>query len=531
VKALVREVALFAFFLLAAGLALRPLPFHLTDSIPAGSDPPHHLYILNWLLDHGLSPDRFEGRMFHPARNAVLRSDLSMGTVVLLAPLGLFIEEPLVRFNLATWLALAFSGWAFCLLARAWTQSVAAGLFAGVTAVLGSHQSLHYVHLNLLSVGWLPIFLLAIDRMLVHSSPAYVVLAAVSFALVASSSGYYGAAACVIAVVFLVRSPSRDGLKMGALAALLALLLLAPYLMAFAGLHAEESLVRTSRELAKGSWTLGDLGSRTWLYRSWNPAAGEPLFPGFAVLGLAAFAVWRGSGREQTLGLAALLLFWLGTGEPGGLYRVLASVPPFSSMRHPVTLTAVGVMLLSVLGAFGLARLQRLKPATAFWLLGVGVLETVAPATDFLNVAPGVPPVYEALQKLPPGPVLEVPPYESSPLIWAARRGFETLNGGGAFIPALTTRIETTTQNHWLTDSFEPIDESKAASILLNETGMRYLILAAGRRGGLDPLIQRFRESRCFKELGAYQGDLLFEAVRDVSCPAWAGARPLPESR
>lgn len=528
-KAFFRELALFAFFVLASGFVLRPLPFHIGDLIPAGSDPPHHLYILNWLLDHGLSEDRFEGRMFHPARNAVLRSDLSMGTVMLLAPLAPMVDEPLVRFNLATWLALAFSGWAFCLLARSWTQSTPAGLFAGVTAVLGSHQSLHYVHLNLLSVGWLPVFLLALDRILTRGSAAFGLLAGASFALVASSSGYYGVAACVIALVFFVRDPSKSGLKWGALAASLAVVLLSPYLAAYAALHAEESLVRTSRELSKGSWTLADLGSRTLLHRIWNPAQGEPLFPGIAVFGLAAFALWSGSKRERTLGLAALLLFWLGLGEPGGLYRILALVPSFSSMRHPVTLTAVGLMLLSVLAACGFARLEKSRASAGWLLLGIGFVETLSPRHDFFKVAPGVPPVYEALQKLPPGPVLEVPPYEASPLIWAARRGFETVNGGGAFIPPLTTRIETAIQNHWLTDSYEPIDESKAAGILLNETAMRYLVLPAGRRGGLNPLIQRFGESRCFKELGDYHSDVLFEAIREESCAAWAGAASAPQ--
>ncbi|MEO8500656.1 MAG: hypothetical protein ABI565_07060 [Vicinamibacteria bacterium] len=527
-KPLLRELALFAFFVVAAGFVLRPLPFRLADSIPAGSDPSHHLYILNWLLDHGWSSDRFEGRMFYPAKNAVLRSDLSMGTVVLVAPLAPFVSEPVIRFNLATWLSLAFSGWAFCLLARSWTESTLAGLFAGITAVLGSHQSLHYVHLNLLSVGWLPVFLLALDRVLNRGSLAFAALASVSFALVASSSGYYGVAACVIAVVFFIRSPSAAAAKCGAIAVALAVLLLSPYLMAYAALHAEESLVRTSRELAKGSWTLADLGSRTLLHRIWNPAAGEPLFPGFAVMVLSGLALFCGSKRERTLGLCVALLFWLGLGEPGGLYRLLALVPPFSSMRHPVTLTAVALMLLSVLAASSLASLSRSRPALGAALLGLACLETVAPANDFFEVAPGVPPVYEAFLKLPPGPVLDVPPYEASPLIWAARRGFETLNGGGAFIPALTTRIETTTQNHWLTDSFQPIDESKAASILLNETGMRYLILPAGRRGGLDPLIQRFRECHCFRQIGVYQNDRLYEAVRDASCAAWAVGRPAP---
>jgi len=526
VKALTRELALFAFFLVASGFVLRPLPFHLGDSIPAGSDPPHHLYILNWLLEHGLSSDRFEGRMFHPAKNAVLRSDLSMGTVVLVAPLAPLVTEPLVRFNLANWLSLAFSGWAFCLLARSWTGSILAGIFAGITAVLGSHQSLHYVHLNLLSVGWLPIFLLALDRVLDRGSAVLAALAGASFALVAASSGYYGVAACVIAAVFFLRAPSSKALAWGALAVVLATALLSPYLIAYANLHAEESLVRTSRELARGSFTLADLGSRTLLHRIWNPAIGEPLFPGFAVLGLAALALWKGSKRERTLGLSALLLFWLGLGEPGLLYRVLALVPPFSSMRHPVTLTAVALMLLCVLAAQGLARVQKTRASMALALLGLATLETLAPANDFFQVAPGIPPVYEEVLKLPAGPILEVPPYEPTPLIWAARRGFETVNGGGAFIPALTTRIETTTQNHWLTDSYQPIDESKAAGILLNETATRYLILPAGRRGGLDPLIQRFSECRCFRAIGVYQSDHFYGVVRDSTGPAWRGAVP-----
>lgn len=529
-KPLLRELALFAFFVIAAGFVLRPLPFQLADSIPAGSDPPHHLYILNWLLDHGLSADRFEGRMFHPAKNAVLRSDLSMGTVVLLAPAALFIEEPLVRFNLATWLSLAFSGWAFCLLARSWTGSIPAGLFAGITAVLGSHQSLHYVHLNLLSVGWLPIFLFALDRLLAGGGKGAAFLTASSFALVASSSGYYGVSACVIAVVFFARRPSKPALKWGVLSVFLAAILLSPYLAAYAGLHADESLARTSRELAKGSFTGQDLGSRTLLHRTWNPATGEPLFPGFAVALLALFGLWRGEARERTLGLAALFLFWLGLGEPGGLYRLIGGVPPFASMRHPVTLTAVALMLLSVLAASGLARAQAKRPSAAWLILLIGAAETLSPANDFFTVPRGVPPVYEAFLKLPPGPVLEVPPYEASTLIWAARRDFETVNGGGAFIPALTTRIETTTQNHWLTDSFQPIDESKAAGILLNETRMRYLILPAGRRGGLDPLVERFGASQCFRLLGVYQSDRMYEAVRDASCPAFA-AEPSRQSR
>ena len=113
-----------------------------------------------------------------------------------------------------------------------------------------------------------------------------------------------------------------------------------------------------------------------------------------------------------------LLLFWLGLGEPGGLYRLIGGIPPFASMRHPVTLTAVAVMFLSVLAASGVSRLQTKRPSAAWLVLLIGVAETLSPANDFFAVPEGVPPVYEALLKLPKGPVLEVPPYEASTLIW-----------------------------------------------------------------------------------------------------------------
>src|SRR5436190_11169488 len=130
------------------------------------------------------------------------------------------------------------------------------------------------------------------------------------------------------------------------------------------------------------------------------------------------------------------------------------------------------MMLLSVLAASGLASVLASRKPLGYALLAIAVVETLTPRNDFFDVAENVPPVYEAMLKLPPGPSLDVPPYEASPLIWAARRGFTTVNGGGAFIPALTTRIETTIQNHWLTDTYQPIDESKATGILLNETAM-----------------------------------------------------------
>ena len=76
-------------------------------------------------------------------------------------------------------------------------------MLAGVLAAFSSHQMSHVYHLNLLSIGWLALFLLGLHR---HrrsgGSIGAAILAGVSFALTAQSSGYYGVAAVVLALVF-----------------------------------------------------------------------------------------------------------------------------------------------------------------------------------------------------------------------------------------------------------------------------------------------------------------------------------------
>lgn len=529
----VRERGAFALlFVLISAFALRPLPLDLRSAIPAGSDPPHHLYILDWLLDHGLSAERFEGEMFHPAKNAVLRSDLSLGTVILVAPLARLIDDPLIRFNLATWIAVAFSGLTFGLLGVRLSGSSVGGVVSGISAVMGSHVALHAGHLNLLSCGWIAVFVSSLLELLERPRPGVAVLAGVSFALTATSSGYYGVALVIVAPVLFASRASWRAARLGVLAALVALILLLPYVRAFSRLGGNENVVRTESEVLRGSLTFDDLGSRTLLHRSWIPGRGEPLFPGFGVLALSLIAIAGAARRRDrtVLGIAGaiVLLTWLALGPPGYLYRALTAVPPFGSMRHPVTLAAVGLMLLSALAAHGLSSVRKRSRSAGFALAILVVAETVSPAIPMAPVAPGVPPIYDVVLARDPGPILDGAPLDHVPLIWAARRSFETVNGGGAFIPPLTLRIHTNVQNHWIRDSFQPIDESKAARALLNETATRYVIVPAGRVGSLRPLVARFDESSCFRRIGAGLGDVAYEAVRDQSCPAFGSPREVP---
>src|SRR5262249_38270745 len=152
---------------LLAAVATRPLAWNLGSQTLAGPDPLIDLWTVHWLSGHALSPSTlFGGNIFCPDPHAVVYSDLSLGTAVLVLPLRLFVSDPIPLYNLGVLLALAFAGWSFAALARELTGNPWAGLLAGVLAAFGSHQMSHIYHLNLLTTGWLALLLLALHRLL-----------------------------------------------------------------------------------------------------------------------------------------------------------------------------------------------------------------------------------------------------------------------------------------------------------------------------------------------------------------------------
>src|SRR5262249_17079580 len=157
-----------------------------------GPDPLIDLWTVHWLASHLLEPSRlFQGDVFQPFAHAVLHSDLSLGTVVLIAPLRLLVRDPVPLYNPAVPTPPAFGRWAVHRLARRLRGRRSGGLLAGVLAAFSSHQLVHVVHLNLLSIGWLALFLVGLFRLRDRPSLGAAVLAGGSFALSAQSSGYY----------------------------------------------------------------------------------------------------------------------------------------------------------------------------------------------------------------------------------------------------------------------------------------------------------------------------------------------------
>jgi len=528
------------FFLALSAWAIRPLPADINGQTLSGPDPTIDLWTVNWLSAHLLRPSElWGGNIFHPAPHAVLYSDLSLGTAVWLVPLRPFVHDPVPLYNLGLILALTMTGWSFHALVRELTGSRSAGLLTGILASFGSHQMSHIYHLNLLTTGWLALFLLGLGRLASRPSWGAGLLTGLSFALTAQSSGYYAVSALILGLTFLATHPrvlsSRKALLGLGAAAAVGLLLTLPYLSAYLEIRSRDGLRRPlgmSRQMAFKP--ARDLTSHGYLYGPVLGSSGEQLFPGLLSLGLAGTALLRRRPESSFYFAAFFVLLLLSLGpfvEIGSCtiplpYRLLFFLPPLDSMRHPYTFAAVATLALSVLAGIGWASLEGASRWSPL-VLALGIAETLGPPPHVRAIPQGVPPAYALLDTLPPGPVLEVPVFADDALVWAARHGRPVLNGIGAFAPTDSMVLERLIENHWLKRVPQDLDSTKAMQFLLDRFPLRYVILPAGRRPELRKLEAPFdRSSNLVLIAVATDGDRLYGVKEESTDAGQEGEKP-----
>lgn len=524
-RAWVRELAVAAFFVGLALWVIRPLPAGLDSQILMGPDPPIYVWTVDWLSGHLLDPGAlFEGNIYHPVRHAVLLSDLAFGTALLVAPLRAWVRDPVTLYNLGLVLTLAFGGWSFQRLVQALTGSVAAGLLSGTLAAFGSHQLLHVPQLALVNIAGIALLLLALHRAFAPRRPWVQALGlGAAFAFNTLSSGYFAVAGTLLALVYALchwrrfRTPGVFWTCLGA--ALVAAALLAPYVRAFLWLQATEHIERSLHaNIAQAFRPLEDLGSQAYLYRGWLGATGQQLFPGFGCLFLAAWACRRRvAGWVFYLG-ATLVLLGLSLGPELRVgdttldlpYAVLFDVPPLNALMHPYSFAAVARLCLCVLAGMGLAVLAG---SAARWALPValviGLAEVAAPPAAVRAQFAGLPEIYTALERLPPGPVLEIPVDSSDAMICAARSRRPMVNGSSGMAPRDHGALQRWMQREWLKPSRAaglPVLGGTRTLVHLRAMDVRYVIVPAGREPRWRRLQEAFERSPDFTRLAGQPG-------------------------
>jgi hypothetical protein len=397
----------------------------------------------------------FSANIFYPYANTLAFSEIMLPQALLMLPLRLATDNPIFAYNTVMLGMLWLNAMAMYLLAYDWTRRAEAGWIAGMVYGLSAYNLGNLAQLQLVSLGWLPLALLFLSRVLAGARGrwAYAFLFAVSFIFQSLASFYYAVLAglavglYVLWAVWVARrkleDTARNSIPPLAFAVALIAVVLIPFLSPYFQVQRELGFQRRIEDAEPFSASLEQfvqVSPTNVVYGGLlapDPVVrigGYPLdvlFPGILALGLAGAGFAAGPRRKVkwfllAVGLVAFVLalgprLYLAHGAPTDIvlpYRILYELlPPLRALRAPVRFDALITFALAGLSGLGAAALSaRIPPrwsgpmALALVVL-VGVEQLAVPAARTVPVPTGgaVPEVYRWLNWQAAGVALELP--------------------------------------------------------------------------------------------------------------------------
>jgi hypothetical protein len=132
----------------------------------------------------------FHANIFFPEPFTLAYSEHLVVQGVLAAPLLWLGASPLLAHNLVLLTGLVLTGWVTSMVVTKWTGCWTAGLVAGCLVVFNSHTFTRMAHVQASHAEFLPVALLALDRLLAVPRLRRAVALAGTFTLQALCSGY-----------------------------------------------------------------------------------------------------------------------------------------------------------------------------------------------------------------------------------------------------------------------------------------------------------------------------------------------------
>ena len=398
--------------------------------IPDHRDAWLNLWRLAWVA-HQLPRDPahlFDANIHYPEKRTLAYSDATLLQGIVAAPF-LWMGAALPHVHTALVIgSFVFSGVAMWMLVTALTGMSSAGIAAGIVFAFAPYRFDHYMHLELLWSGWMPLTLLMLHRTFDAGARGAGVAAGLLFAAQGFSSIYYAVffATALVPFVLLACDPKRlrwrSMLALGG-GALIAGLLLWLYLTPY------RDVSRTVGERSEGEALMYSAGPGHYLSATPDNyvyggladrfgRAEKRLFPGLVALGLAAAALWPPLSRVRLAYLAGLLLALdLSLGPRGLSYGFLREYAfPYRGLRVPARAAAVALVFLAALAGFGWARVResswvrRLPSGWPAVILIVMAVEYIAVPRQLISAPTQPEPVYAWLASRPDdGAVVEIP--------------------------------------------------------------------------------------------------------------------------
>ncbi len=407
----------------------------------------------------------FDANIFHPEARALAFSEHMTVQGLMGAPVFWFGASPLLVYNVLVIAGLALSAWAMWLLLVRWTGSVAAGAVAGSLVAFNAHTLTRLPHLQALHLEFVPIVLLALDRLLVDRRVRDAIILGVACALQGLTSNYLlvftGVAATVGIAVradeWLRPAPARTTALIG-LATAVAAALLVPFLYPYYLTQREQGLTRSLDEVAlySSTWrdyvsTAGRLHYGAWSHRFFEGTTS--LFPGVvaSILALVALAAKPGLRDARIRMIAAMgaagVALSFGPALPGyaTLYHWL---PLMQGVRGAARFGFLALIAVAVLAGFGTAALRQRLGRRAWWPVVAAIVIAAVNAEALrapITYRPfdGIPRIYQALRDSSVGAVAEFPFYppaailRNAPYVLNSSAHWKPLvNGYSGFVPA-----------------------------------------------------------------------------------------------
>jgi hypothetical protein len=203
-----------AFHAAAVAVATYPAIPRFRSAIPENPDAWQHLWIMHWYktcLLEGRSP-YFCPEIQYPVGAPLGNFSPLHFQSLLFVPLSFVIASDTVCYNIVWLSGLLLTGFGTTLLAWHLVGHRGAAAFAGLLAMLSAPMMIHAsAHLELVWVGWFPIFLVAWMTFVDRPSRGRLALAALGYVLVAMSAAYYMVFAVFPAVLYVLWGAARCG--------------------------------------------------------------------------------------------------------------------------------------------------------------------------------------------------------------------------------------------------------------------------------------------------------------------------------
>jgi hypothetical protein len=494
-----RFAAILFLFTCATVVFTWPQVIQLT-SVPPHRDAWFSMWRIAWIA-HQLHADPvhlFDANIYYPMPGTFAYSDGTLLQGVLATPLLWAAWPTPVVYNLLVLGSFVFAGVSAWLLIVRLTGSTAAGIGAGLVFAFVPYRFDHYMHLELLWAGWMPLVLLALHRATAAGGLRSGIGLGLLFAAQVLSCIYYGVfLATVLPVIGVILSLGlrpghlvRVGRSLG-LAALVAAPILWLYMQPYAAAASQvgdrglgEVQVHSAGPTHYFSATPDNLAY------GWTSAFGrheKRLFPGLAPALLVLVALWPPLDRVRVAYLAALIVAVdLSFGANGVLFGWLRDhTAPYRGLRVPARAAQVSLLMLSALAGFGFARTEswwlsrRLVGSRAVVTIALLIVALeLAAVPQQLVAAPTSPaPVYRWLASRPDGAVVEFPlpdehalPLHDAEFMYASTFHWRPLlNGYSGNVPWSYVRLLRSQKSFPSRDAIESLRAAGARYVILHE--------------------------------------------------------------